>query len=754
MTRDTTFKNKEWKWPINTDLYDQNPILSQSEQLELERILPNLELGRKYKIQTTSRNLDRLLKPIIDVLRYTNIPILDISGYSLLKLLLAEMYHREVSVWGLKETDWNDIICANSTIFFLRYPKAERSCRQYLMAIGYLLGGFKDIFAIGTFQKPSFAEKVFGKEWVFGAVKKICSEAVIWGYHLRRAEEDLPDLLCTALLVNRNPHIQSLTVECLNQLRNSVMSERLKKYLVLLSRILVSFGVIDTPLELKAGKGPWKPGALEGISPEWSNWCQRWINTSTLAPNTRRSLYGSLLRTGRWLAKVHPEITSPAQWTVELSYEFVAVVDQMKVGLWAHTTERFTPGIIGKPLSPRTKNTILGAVRIFFQDCQEWNWIPRAFDPHRVLSTPRSIRALIGPNPRAIADDVWAKLLWAGLNISPEDLPVFPTSLERCPVYPLEMIRALAIVWLFCGLRSDEIIRLRLGCVRWQQNDIVVEEVNQILPKDTICWLDIPVNKTGTSFTKPVDLVVGEAITAWEKIRPKQPPILDNKNGEIVDYLFAYRGRRINKTYINRTIIPLLCKKGGVPANDARGNITTHRARSTIASQLFNSKEPMPLWDLKEWLGHRYIGSTEHYVKTTPTRLAKAYYKADYFKQNLRTIEVLIDKDAITSGSAANGQPWLFYDLGHGYCTYDFFDQCPHRMACAKCSFYLPKGSTKAQILEAKANLQRMMQEIPLTEEELAAVEDGLTAINKLCEKLSDIPTPDGLTPRQLRKLG
>jgi hypothetical protein len=50
-------------------------------------------------------------------------------------------------------------------------------------------------------------------------------------------------------------------------------------------------------------------------------------------------------------------------------------------------------------------------------------------------------------------------------------------------------------------------------------------------------------------------------------------------------------------------------------------------------------------------------------------------------------------------------EPWKFYDLGHGYCTYDFFDQCPYRMACAKCDFYLPKDSARAQLMEPKANL-------------------------------------------------
>ena len=40
------------------------------------------------------------------------------------------------------------------------------------------------------------------------------------------------------------------------------------------------------------------------------------------------------------------------------------------------------------------------------------------------MTTPKSLIALIGPNPRVIADDIWAKLVWAGLNLTAEDLPV------------------------------------------------------------------------------------------------------------------------------------------------------------------------------------------------------------------------------------------------------------------------------------------------------------------------------------------
>jgi hypothetical protein len=50
-------------------------------------------------------------------------------------------------------------------------------------------------------------------------------------------------------------------------------------------------------------------------------------------------------------------------------------------------------------------------------------------------------------------------------------------------------------------------------------------------------------------------------------------------------------------------------------------------------------------------------------------------------------------------------------------------------MACAKCSFYLPKESTRAHLLEAKANLLRLRQDIPLADVELAAVEDGLMVL-------------------------
>ena len=71
-------------------------------------------------------------------------------------------------------------------------------------------------------------------------------------------------------------------------------------------------------------------------------------------------------------------------------------------------------------------------------------------------------------------------------------------------------------------------------------------------------------------------------------------------------------------------------------------------------------------------------------------------------------------------------------------------------MACARCAFYVPKESTQAQLLEAKDNLQRMLVQIPLTDDERAAVEEGDSAVQRLLERLADIPTPPGPTPREI----
>jgi len=165
---------------------------------------------------------------------------------------------------------------------------------------------------------------------------------------------------------------------------------------------------------------------------------------------------------------------------------------------------------------------------------------------------------------------------------------------------------------------------------------------------------------------------------------------------------------------------------------------------------LYNAREPLDIFQLRDYLGHKHLSSTQSYVRVDPTKLANQVAKAGYLDQNLATIEVLLDQGAIMSGEAARGGDWKWYDLGHGFCANPFWAECPHRMACARCPYYRPKASLKEQLVEGQANLVHMLEFVSLTEEEKLLVTEGVELHQALIEKLQDVPTPAGPTPREL----
>lgn len=84
-------------------------------------------------------------------------------------------------------------------------------------------------------------------------------------------------------------------------------------------------------------------------------------------------------------------------------------------------------------------------------------------------------------------------------------------------------------------LRNNDILRLRLGCVRWQREDSTVSGTGELPHGDAVCLLDVPVNKTGVAFTKPVDRLVGEAVATSEKVTPtrQKAPRLEDWRGRL-----------------------------------------------------------------------------------------------------------------------------------------------------------------------------------------------------------------------------
>jgi integrase len=652
------------------------------------------------------------------------------------RALVHTMARTGLAFWGWDRETWVETI---------HMPQCWPH-RAVAYALAYHLGALTVSDAAEDGVHPTyFARRMFGDGAVEAEIRRMTDLACGVGYK-RRFSHSVPGAVARLLLLAGECKLEALTIEVIESAHAAERHRTVRQAFSRVATVLHSHGMLERPIRRPTPGGD----ALVGVPPEWADWCQRWRATSVVGKVTAGNAWYSILRAGRWLAAHHPDVTAPEHWTRQMATAYVACVDRSRVGDYASSFRNVGPK--GEPLDAKSKDRLLAGMRRFFGDCHEWGWCPVRFNPQRAFATPRAVKALINRDPKVIADDIWAKLMWAGMNLAAEDVPKpsgGPISARREGSYPLAMLRALAITWLFAGLRSNELVRLRVGCVRWQERDGAPAAATT--PSATAaCLLDVPVNKTNAGYTKPVDPIVGAAINIWERDRLVQPILPDDKTGERVALLFSYRGRRLPPTYINRSLIPMLCRKAGVPEFDARGRITSHRARHTIATQLFNAKDPMNLFELQEWLGHSSPKSTEHYVKITQTRLAKAYSDAGYFARNIRAIDVLVDRAAAEDGTAASGKPWQYFDLGHGYCTYTFFEQCRHRMACARCDFYLPKGSTKAQLLEAKANLQRMLVEIPLLDEERAAVEDGQTALDRLLERLADVSTPAGQTPRQL----
>ena len=723
-----------WIWPIDLNRYDRSLGLTTEEKRGISALLLLPWRGQYDRIPWRTQ-LKRLLDPISDSLRWMNAGTTERA--TVVKLLLREMERSQKSLWKWTPTEWvHNVIDPTSSSTRLGKSSGITRARPFLLALSVLLRRITDISSMGRFDRTCLANKLFGSV-IEEEVKRVTKTLMTWGYASRVSERER-FCLCAALLQNGSPYLEDLSLELLKELYESSSSTDRRIAYQRISKALCSMGIISEPIPngYDRARGGKPLDVHAGVSDEWQLFVTRWRETSTLSEKGRFGIYYSLVKAGRWVTETYPELASPDRWTRETAAAYVAAVCCMKVGDW--TVHVNAPSTRGKPLKPRAIVGCLTAVRIFFRDCQDWEWIPRRFDPGRCLQAPFSIRARIGPDPRVIADDVWAKLVWAGLNLEPSDFFQLPNGHTY---YPMELVRAVATVWLFAGLRCDEIRRLRVGCIRQQTLETGGTQT---------CILHVPVTKTSTAFAKPVDPIIGRVVAAWELVRPAQPALLDEKTGELVDFLFGYRARKLSGRYLNRMLIPALCTKAGVPSCDARGAITSHRGRATIASQLYNGKEPLSLFELQEWMGHRSPQSTQCYAKISATKLAKSYDQAGYFERNRRAIGVLIDQDAIRTG-LKEGEPWKFYDLGHGYCSYDFFDQCPHRMACAKCSFYRPKTSTQSLLLEGKTNLLRLRQEIPLQEVEVAAIDEGIAAFDSLLSQLEDVPTPAGLTPRQLQ---
>jgi hypothetical protein len=187
---------------------------------------------------------------------------------------------------------------------------------------------------------------------------------------------------------------------------------------------------------------------------------------------------------------------------------------------------------------------------------------------------------------------------------------------------------------------------------------------------------------------------------------------------------------------LNTVVIPILLRKAGLPEADSRGAITSHRARATLATKLYNGASGLGPLEVMGWLGHTHFSSTQHYLELTPVRLMTAFHKGAKLTESLRMVGVVVDS------RPGPGDPVFRYDLGHGWCTNPAYAACAHRMACARCDFYEPAEGFAATLERQAARYVRMLQQLDLTEDERAATTGDQEAVEQLRKRLDHEPTP------------
>ena len=716
--------------------YDACPVLSDAERAGLARVAA----CRLFR-QTTERDrlAWRLYVPLRDALAH--------GGASASEATIAwgafteQMLRLGRPYFGWSADDWEAFVGPDGPC---ERRKLSRACA---LSAGYLCCDFRGFtaFARATAYTTLVAERVFGKEAVTRADERVQALLEGAGYP-RGGPVYLTRAVSLLLLKAGSPEIGRVATEHVDEAYAETRSEYARRTVYRVSRALELAGITDRPAHVP---GRSRPAQRTGVAPEWVDWCDRWRAMSPRLAKTRENLHSTVLRVGLWLAERHPEVRSPTDWTAATCLDFVAMASEARVGQYVFARVGRAATAAGKPMTAKARSALLYAMRSYFADLHAWGWAEPRFVPHVALGLPASIRRLLGPSPRDIDETVWLKLVWASLNLAPEDLVSATagggaaSSGPSSPVYPFALVRAAAVLWTHAGLRANEILRLRCGCTSAHAGEITDDETGRHFPEGSVCILEVPYSKTSPPFSKPVAGVVREAVLAWEAVRPEQPRRLDAKTGHLVDVLLSYKGHSVSAAYLNRSLIPMLCRKAGVPLDDSRGRITSHRGRSSAVTMLANARQGMSLVELMAWCGHRNPASTMHYLRVRPARLTEAYAKAD---EAAYLVGVLVDAAAVRDGSAAAGAPWKYYDLGSSYCTHAFWSTCAHRLACAGCAFNVPKASSRGQALEAKASLERCLERVPLTADERSAVRGDVSKLDELLAKLAGVAAPDGAT--------
>ncbi|GHO57772.1 tyrosine-type recombinase/integrase [Ktedonobacter robiniae] len=640
---------RDWTMPVVPDNYDRSALTEDERWALAQSAIPNFH-WQSATATTTKKVLARFDQPIIDVFylrRHAKLP----DDRLLALLFMRRQMHRMGKMfWDWEQKEWIDLLCPTSALFCAKYGQRAGQIRTTVIDTAYLLGGVADLRLAGISQEASTTAKVcFGHKLLTAQCHRIIGMLAGKGYiDSKTTFQDVRYVLSMLFLLKRTPYLEDISEELLDSI--ALESDHKRMVIGRVHSVLQDLNILSQR-EIPISSHRFNSS---GMAQDWYEWAMAWFDqTVDLSLGTKKAFLFHILVTGRWLSEHAPHIHIPAQWTEDLALRFRADICSWTNGQYASDSARHklaSQGLLNKPLGPQAIYQYLTALRRYFTDLSRRSYtvsgVPAGkirldFTPKEVLVPPDPIRrALDAVNPRDIDLQVWAKLAMAAATLTQSDLP------QRA-AYPLSFYRALGLIWAASACRTNEIIRLRLDCLRSDWDPDMRDDDDQPVPRlpsslsgkpasqeqqaaeiPKIHYLHIPAGKNRGPYWIWVPGYVADAINAWKQECPcHQKQVLDVKDREKVDYLFCYKNARVGRSFLNQSLIPILCAKAGVDTEDAKGRITGHRGRSSCLTLLRN--KGVSLDDLAEYAGHADSRTIRRYARQDPILLHRVVRDAD-----------------------------------------------------------------------------------------------------------------------------
>ncbi len=728
----------DWQMPLWPERYDRSATLTEAERVALADV--GALASQQHLLlpgRPSTHILARLTQPLQDVyqLGHTHPDAL----IPFLRYMYQQMARLEKPFWAWSEEEWVSAM--------LPAHAPADGIRATMRVVAYLLC---DLLIIDEhFLSYHLACVVFGTGCMREQYERLAR--VIFGKdglgyaRGQRGESRLRTAVTLTLLSNRTPSLDAITFESLQAVKQ-VLSRDYQYAVHWMARALVSLGILEKETLTKlagghAGAPVWWDYSKPDVDPRWLAWVQAYIaHTNRYEERYRQSTFYQLIIAGRWLKQYHPSVALPEQWDEVLAQDYVSWVCSAKRGELvsdlANIHESSSPD---RTLQASTVERRLGALKLFFKALQRRAYqvdgepaqrLALSWSPDELLATPEPIRRQRIPNPRNLDHGWWQKLTWAAATLSAKDL-----SSNHTAYLPLVYYRAVGLLWVTGARRSDEIRRLKVGCVsREWAPEMRDEEGHQLEAEADLCYVRVPVNKLQGEFWVPIPTYTADAIEAWERLRPKlQDARIDRKEHKLTDYLFLMRDQLMGRDFLNRSVIPLLCKAAGlvdeqgVPLRDAVGKITSHRARSTLATWLRSNG--LSLTYIAKLLGHTDLKTLPWYLREDKYRFARALRQHNPLE---RMVTAILDPEALKRGA---GEPAVFYYLGDGadgrphMCASPDYQRCVHQMRCTECEMHV--DAEQAEVIAHRPGVLTIEVRIPtppmvadlLTQEEELGVE-------------------------------